>query len=349
MAETAGASAVSAGAADASVVDADAVRSYLLDLQARIVAALEAAGGAPFLRDAWQRPEGGGGITRIVEGGDLFERGGVGFSHVRGSRLPPSASAHRPELAGRPWEAMGVSLVLHPRNPHVPTVHLNVRFFVAHPADGASVARGDASSAARAAAPAAGGADSCTGAAASIRPHWWFGGGMDLTPYYPHEADVVRFHAACRDALAPFGAGLHARFKKWCDEYFYLKHRAEPRGVGGIFFDDFSELGFADSFAMMRSVGDAFLPAYLPAVERGRDLPYGARERDFQAYRRGRYVEFNLVYDRGTLFGLQSGGRTESILMSMPPVVNWRYDWRPEPGSPEARLTDEFLVPRDWV
>ena len=310
--------------------DAEAVRTYLVDLQARIVAALEAADGQAFRLDAWQRPEGGGGLTRILEDGGVFERAGVGFSHVRGSVLPPSASAHRPELAGRPWEAMGVSLVLHPRNPHVPTVHLNVRFFVAHEA-------------------AAAGIDPAGAAPAGSRPNWWFGGGMDLTPYYPHETDVVRFHAACRDALAPFGAHLHPRFKRWCDEYFYLKHRAEPRGVGGIFFDDFSELGFAQSFAMMRAVGDAFLPAYLPTVEQRRDEPYGERERDFQAYRRGRYVEFNLVFDRGTLFGLQSGGRTESILMSMPPVVKWRYDWRAEPGSPEARLTERFLVPRDWV
>jgi coproporphyrinogen III oxidase len=239
------------------------------------------------------------------------------FSHVRGARLPASASAHRAELAGRSFEAMGVSLVIHPRNPYVPTVHLNVRFFVAPGADG-------------------------------VDPVWWFGGGMDLTPYYPFEKDIVRFHSVCRQALAPFGEHWHPRFKKWCDDYFFLKHRNEARGVGGIFFDDLNEPGFERSFALVRSVGDAFIEAYAPIVVRHRDEPWGERERDFQAWRRGRYVEFNLVYDRGTLFGLQSGGRTESILCSMPPLARWRYDWHPEPGSPEARL-HEFLVPRDWV
>jgi coproporphyrinogen III oxidase len=289
----------------------DAVRDYLVSLQQAIVSRFEALDGRDFLRDEWQRPEGGGGITRLIEEGNLLERGGVGFSHVRGTKLPPSASAHRPEIAGRPWEAMGVSLVFHPRNPYVPTVHMNVRFFSA----------GDV---------------------------WWFGGGMDLTPYYPFEEDCVDFHRAQRDALAPF-AGLHARFKKQCDEYFFLKHRNEPRGIGGTFFDDFNELPFEQSFAVMRAVGDAFLPAYVPIVQRRRDTPYGERERDFQAYRRGRYVEFNLVWDRGTLFGLQSGGRSESILMSLPPVVKWRYQWKPGAGTPEAKLYEVLTPPRDWA
>ena len=306
-----------AGRASAPGVDAGAVRDYLLGLQRRIVAELEAIDGQPFRTDAWQRPEGGGGITRVIEEGNVFERGAVLFSHVHGARLPASASAHRAELAGRSFEAMGVSLVLHPRNPYVPTVHLNVRFFVAPGGDG-------------------------------VDPVWWFGGGMDLTPYYPFEKDIVRFHNVCRQALAPFGEHWHPRFKKWCDDYFFLKHRNEARGVGGIFFDDLNEPGFERSFALTRSVGDAFVEAYAPIVVRHRDEPWGERERDFQAWRRGRYVEFNLVYDRGTLFGLQSGGRTESILCSMPPLARWRYDWHPEPGSPEARL-HEFLVPRDWV
>ena len=288
-----------------------AVREYLVGLQERIVAQFTALDGQTFIRDEWQRPEGGGGISRLLEDGKLFERGGVGFSHVTGTALPPSATVHRPEIAGRPWEAMGVSLVLHPRNPYVPTVHMNVRFFVS----------GET---------------------------WWFGGGMDLTPYYPFEDDCAHFHRANREALAPF-PGLHARFKKACDAYFFLKHRNEPRGIGGTFFDDFSEEGFERSFAVMRAVGDALLPAYVPIVEKRRALAFGERERDFQAYRRGRYVEFNLVWDRGTLFGLQSGGRSESILMSLPPVVKWRYDWRPEPGSPEARLYSDFLVARDWA
>ena len=281
------------------------VLEYLTELQARIVAALEALDGKPFVTDSWKRAEGGGGTTRVIEGGNVFERGGVNLSHVRGGQLPPSATASRPQLAGRPWEAMGVSLVLHPRNPYCPTVHMNVRHFAA----------GDS---------------------------WWFGGGMDLTPYYGFEDDARHFHATCRKA-----AGSHyPRFKKWCDEYFVLKHRSEPRGIGGIFFDDFAEDG---AFDLVKSVGDHFLTAYSPIVEKRRRHPYGERERDFQAYRRGRYVEFNLVYDRGTLFGLQSGGRTESILMSLPPQVAWRYDWKPEPGSPEARLYTDFLTPRDWI
>jgi coproporphyrinogen III oxidase len=300
-------------------MDIDAVRTYLTGLQDRIVGQFAELDGKPFLRDAWDRPEGGGGVSRILEEGNLLERGGVGFSHVTGAKLPPSASAQRPEIAGRPWEAMGVSLVFHPRNPYVPTVHMNVRFFAAKSPDG------DAAKAV-----------------------WWFGGGMDLTPYYGFEEDCAHFHRANRDALAPFGPQYHARFKKACDEYFYNKHRQEPRGIGGTFFDDFNEAGFEKSFAIQRAVGDAFLPAYVPIVLRRRDTPYGERERDFQAYRRGRYVEFNLVWDRGTHFGLQSGGRTESILMSLPPVVKWRYDWKPAPGTPEARLYNDFLVPRDW-
>ena len=322
------------------------VRNYLLGLQARIIGALEAEEGRPFITDAWTRepggkaiapnapsassPQGGApslgrpgaglegdGLSRLIEGGDLLERGGCNFSHVNGKTLPPSATQHRPELAGAPFEAMGVSLVIHPRNPHVPTVHMNVRMFAALPAGQAPVT--------------------------------WFGGGMDLTPYYGVEDDARHFHRVNRDALAPFGADKYPRFKTWCDEYFFLKHRGEPRGIGGVFFDDFAELGFEGSFEMLRAVGDAFIGAYLPIVQRRRATPYGERERDFQAYRRGRYVEFNLVFDRGTLFGLQSGGRTESILMSMPPIVKWRYDWKPEAGTPEARLYTDFLRPRDWL
>ncbi len=302
-------------------IDTQSVREYLLDLQQRIVARFEQLDGTPFLRDAWEKPEGGslggGGLTCIVEEGTLLERGGVGFSHVTGAALPPSASAQRPELAGRGFEAMGVSLVLHPRNPYVPTVHMNVRCFIARKRGEADV--------------------------------FWFGGGMDLTPYYGFEEDARHFHAVCRQALAAFGDDVHARYKRWCDEYFFLKHRNEPRGIGGVFFDDLHEGGYDRCFALVRAVGDAFLDAYVPIVERRRSHPYGERERDFQAYRRGRYVEFNLVYDRGTLFGLQSGGRAESILMSLPPVVKWRYDWKPGPGSPEARLYADFLRPRSWV
>jgi coproporphyrinogen III oxidase len=304
-----------------SAVDTAAVREYLLGLQQRVVLSLEAEDGQPFLTDAWQRPAGGAlegdGVTRLIEEGGLFERGGCNFSHVVGKAMPPSATAHRPELAGAPFEALGVSLVLHPRNPYVPTVHMNVRCFVARPA--------------------------------AREPVFWFGGGMDLTPYYGFDEDARHFHRSCREALQPFGDSLYPRFKRWCDEYFFLKHRNEPRGIGGVFFDDFAEPGFDGSFAMTRAVGDAFLPAYLPIVQRRKATAYGERERDFQAYRRGRYVEFNLVFDRGTLFGLQSGGRTESILMSMPPLVKWRYSWQPEPGTPEARLYEVFLQPRDWA
>jgi coproporphyrinogen III oxidase len=302
-------------------VDTAAVRDWLLSLQDRIVTAMEAEDGSPFLSDRWVREPGGPlegeGLSRLLEGGVLLERAGCGFSHVKGKTLPPSATQHRPELAGAPFEAMGVSLVFHPRNPYVPTVHMNVRMFAALPE--------------------------------GKEPVVWFGGGMDLTPYYGEEEDARHFHRTCRDALAPFPGDLYPRFKTWCDEYFFLKHRNEPRGIGGVFYDDFSELGFEGSFAMTRAVGDAFLAAYLPILQRRKGLPYGERERDFQAYRRGRYVEFNLVFDRGTLFGLQSGGRTESILMSMPPLVKWRYNWQPEPGSPEARLYTEFLRPRDWA
>jgi len=300
-------------------VDTAPAREYFVELQARIVARLEAIDGRAFRRDAWQRPEGGGGTSCVIEEGDLFERGGVNFSHVAGDRLPPSATAARPQLAGRAFEATGVSLVLHPRNPYVPTVHMNVRLFVARSP----------------------GADE--------EDLWWFGGGMDLTPYYGFEEDAAHFHRSCARALEPFGAHYHPRFKRWCDEYFFLRHRGEPRGVGGIFYDDLSETSFAHCFALTRSVGDSFLEAYEPILARRREERYGARERDFQAYRRGRYVEFNLVYDRGTLFGLQSGGRAEAILMSLPPVVKWRYDWRPEPGTPEARLYSDFLIAKDWL
>ena len=298
-------------------MEVSAVKEFLLGLHEAIVGRLAELDGHAFRRDEWARPEGGGGITRVLEEGELFERAGVNFSHVTGASLPPSASAARPVLAGRSFEAMGVSLVLHPRNPYVPTVHLNVRWFAAKKAGAA--------------------------------PVWWFGGGTDLTPYYPFEEDVRHFHRACRGALAPFGADRYPRYKKWCDEYFYLKHRAEPRGVGGIFFDDLNEPDFATCLGLVKSVGACFLPAYVPIVERRRVMSYGEREREFQAYRRGRYVEFNLVHDRGTLFGLQSGGRTESILVSLPPRVTWRYDWKPEPGSPEEKLYKEFLVPRDWA
>jgi coproporphyrinogen III oxidase len=293
------------------------IQQYLRNLQQQIVAALELVDGKSFISDEWERPEGGGGISCIIEEGNVLERGGVGFSHVKGDKLPPSAAANRPEIAGQPWEAMGLSLVMHPRNPFAPTVHMNVRFFSTTKADG--------------------------------EPVWWFGGGMDLTPYYGFIDDAQHFHRTCNKALAPFGADLYPRFKQWCDDYFYLKHRKEPRGIGGIFFDDFNALGFDQSFAMMRSVGDHFLDAYLPLLQKRMALPYGEHERDFQAYRRGRYVEFNLVFDRGTLFGLQSGGRTEAILMSMPPVVKWRYNWQPEAGTAEATLYSDFLIHRDWL
>jgi len=298
-------------------MDVAGVSAYFTGLQSRIVARLEAIDGSAFRRDAWTRPEGGGGLACVVEQGAVLERGGVNFSHVRGHGLPASATASRPQLAGRAFEALGVSLVLHPVNPYAPTVHMNLRFFVA---------RKD-------------GADDL----------WWFGGGMDLTPYYGFEEDAVHFHRCCRDALAPLGGEYYPRFKRWCDEYFFLRHRNEPRGIGGIFFDDLNEGSFEHCFALARSVGDHFLPAYEPILERRRNTAYGERERDFQAYRRGRYVEFNLVYDRGTLFGLQSNGRTEAILMSLPPLVKWRYDWRPEEGSAEARLASDFLVAREWL
>ncbi len=304
-----------------TTINTAAIRDYLLGLQDRITTAMGELDGKAFIEDQWTKPEDaplkGDGRSRILEEGNILERGGVGFSHVRGAAMPPSATAHRPELAGRSFEAMGVSLVFHPRNPYIPTVHLNVRCFVA--------------------------------VAANQEPVWWFGGGMDLTPYYGDVADCRHFHQTCQNALQPYGSDLHPRFKKWCDEYFFLKHRGEARGIGGIFYDDFSELGFEKSFAMTRSVGDAFIEAYLPIVKKHKDDPYGVREREFQAFRRGRYVEFNLVFDRGTLFGLQSGGRTESILMSMPPIVRWGYDWKPEPGSKEAQLYTDFLPARDWI
>jgi coproporphyrinogen III oxidase len=297
--------------------DASAVKSYLSALQDRITAALENIDSVKFQRDVWERPEGGGGESRILSDGAVFERAGVSFSHVLGDKMPPSASSLRPEIAGAPFEAMGLSLVFHPRNPHVPTTHCNVRFFVARPANEPEV--------------------------------WWFGGGFDLTPYYPHDEDVLHWHRTARDACQAFGADVYEKYKSWCDRYFYLPHRNETRGVGGLFFDDLNENGFDRSFAFQRSVGDHFLPAFMPILERRKDHPYGDRERQFQLYRRGRYVEFNLVYDRGTLFGLQSRGRTESILMSMPPLVRWEYDWRPAPGSPEARLYEDFLRPRDFL
>lgn len=294
------------------------VSQYFRSLQASIVEALEKEDGHAFSQDAWERPEGGGGLSRYIEDGHIFERGAVLFSHVTGEKLPPSASAHRPELAGRSWEAMGVSLVLHPRNPYIPTTHMNVRMFVAK---ASQPGESDV---------------------------FWFGGGMDLTPYYAFENDARHFHQTCHDALEPFGKTRYHEYKEWCDRYFFLKHRNETRGVGGIFFDDLNDLGFEQSFALVQATGNAFTKAYLPIVQKRRHLPFGEKERDFQAYRRGRYVEFNLVWDRGTLFGLQSGGRTESILLSMPPTASWRYDWKPEPGSAEAQLYF-FLTPRDWL
>lgn len=293
------------------------VKTYLLDLQNRIVSGLEEMDGGKFQRDSWERPQGGGGTSCVIEEGNVLERGGVNFSHVYGDGLPASATAARPELAGRAFEAIGVSLVLHPRNPYAPTVHMNVRFFEATKEGAESV--------------------------------WWFGGGMDLTPYYGFEEDAIHFHQTCQHALDPVGGDYYRRFKKWCDEYFYLKHRQEPRGIGGIFFDDFNQPDFATCFYLTKNVGDHFLAAYVPIVQKRRDIAYGERERDFQAYRRGRYVEFNLVWDRGTLFGLQTGGRTESILMSLPPIVKWRYNWLPEAGTAEARLYSDFLIGKDWL
>ena len=293
-------------------IDVSAVKTYLEGLQSNLIERVGTLERKPFVSDRWQRAEGGGGLSRLVEGGDFLERGGANFSHVMGTALPPSASAHRPELAGQPWEAMGVSVVFHPRNPYVPTTHMNVRFFRA-------------------------------------AQTFWFGGGMDLTPYYGFEDDARHFHATCREALRPFGDALYPRFKRACDAYFFLKHRQEARGIGGIFFDDWAEPNFDTAFALMRSVGDHFLDAWLPIAQRRQAMPYGEAERQWQAIRRGRYVEFNLVWDRGTHFGLQSGGRTESILMSMPPTVHWQYNHHPAAGSAEARLLTDFLPPRDWV
>lgn len=299
-------------------IDTEGVESWLRDLQNRISTSLEELDGkAAFRRDSWTRAEGGGGESRVLRHGGVFEQAGINFSLVSGKTLPPSATAHRPELAGRSWQAMGVSMVLHPWNPYVPTSHMNVRFFSA-PRPGEKTV-------------------------------WWFGGGFDLTPYYGYEEDARHWHAAAKAACDPFGADLYPRYKRWCDEYFFLKHRNEPRGIGGLFFDDLNDWGFEKCFAFTQSVGEHFLRAYAPIVERRRDQPYTERQRQFQLYRRGRYVEFNLVYDRGTLFGLQSGGRTESILMSMPPEVRWEYDWHPPAGSPEAELYDIFLKPRDWL
>lgn len=299
-------------------VNTNAVKEFLLDLQNRICDALAAAdGNGNFIRDAWERPEGGGGVSRVIENGVVIEKGGVNFSHVYGDQLPPSASAHRPELAGRRFQAMGVSLVIHPNNPFVPTSHMNVRFFVAEKEN--------------------------------EDPVWWFGGGFDLTPYYGFDEDCRHWHEVSRSVCSDFGDDTYPKFKQWCDEYFFLKHRNEPRGVGGLFFDDLNEWGFDRCFEFIKAVGQGYIDAYVPIVEKRKNYPFEQKHKDFQCYRRGRYVEFNLVFDRGTLFGLQSGGRTESILMSLPPVVNWKYDWHPEPGSEEARLYDHFLKTQDWV
>jgi coproporphyrinogen III oxidase len=299
-------------------MDSEAVKAYLLDLQSRICDRLAGIDGKQdFIKDSWERPEGGGGLSRVLADGAVFEKAGVNFSHVTGDNLPPSATAARPELAGRSFEAMGVSLVIHPRNPYVPTSHANVRLFVA--------------------------------SKPGEEPVWWFGGGFDLTPYYGFKEDVVGWHQVAKAACDPFGEQVYADYKRWCDEYFYLKHRNEPRGVGGLFFDDLNAWGFEQTFAFMRSVGDAYVEAYAPIVERRLDMPYGERERQWQLYRRGRYVEFNLVFDRGTLFGLQSGGRTEAILMSLPPLVRWDYDYHPAPGTPEAELLDTYLQHTDWL
>ncbi len=295
----------------------EAVKTYLLGLQERISSTLGALDGQAFQEDSWVRAEGGGGRSRVLAGGELFEQAGVNFSDVTGHRLPPAATAKRPELEGCSFRAMGVSLVIHPQNPYVPTSHANVRFFLA--------SRPDAP------------------------PVWWFGGGFDLTPYYGFDDDARHWHQTAADACAPFGEAVYPEYKRWCDEYFFLRHRNEQRGIGGLFFDDLNEWGFDQSFAFMKSVGDSYLPAYVPIVNRRRAQAFGERERDFQLYRRGRYVEFNLVYDRGTLFGLQTGGRTESILMSLPPNVRWRYNWQPEPGTPEAALYERYLKPRNWL
>ena len=293
------------------------VKNYLVGLQDRICAGLTMIDGSDFAEDSWERPGGGGGRSRVLTEGGVFEKAGVGFSHVFGTQLPPSATAHRPELVGASWQALGVSLVIHPRNPYAPTSHANVRFFIAEKP--------------------------------GMEPQWWFGGGYDLTPYYGFDEDCVHWHRTARAACDPFGPEVYPRYKRWCDEYFFLKHRNEARGIGGLFYDDLSDGGFDRCFGFMQAVGDSFLGAYLPIVERRKDTAYGERERQFQLLRRGRYVEFNLVYDRGTVFGLQTGGRTESILMSLPPLVRWEYDYRPEPGSPEAALTEHFLQPREWV
>ncbi len=296
----------------------DRVKAYLLDLQDSICEGLELEDSrGQFIQDSWEREGGGGGRSRVLTNGKIFEKAGVNFSHVHGDKLPPSATAARPELAGRSFNAVGVSLVIHPENPYVPTSHANVRFFIAEK-------EGEA-------------------------PVWWFGGGYDLTPYYGFEEDCISWHQVAKNACDPFGEEVYPKYKKWCDDYFYLKHRDEARGVGGLFFDDLNEPGFEKSFEFMQAVGDSYLQAYLPIVDRRKDIAYGAKERDFQLYRRGRYVEFNLVFDRGTLFGLQSGGRTESILMSMPPLVRWEYNWQPEPGSDEDKLTSYFLQHRDWL
>ncbi|MCE9688052.1 oxygen-dependent coproporphyrinogen oxidase [Shewanella sp. AS16] len=298
--------------------DASVVKAFLLELQSQICDGLEVLDAeAKFVADSWTRAEGGGGTSKVLTGGAVFEQAGVNFSHVTGAAMPASATAHRPELAGRSFEAMGVSLVIHPKNPYVPTTHANVRFFIAHKE----------------------GAD----------PVWWFGGGFDLTPYYPFEEDVLHWHRTAKDICDPFGEAVYPKYKKWCDEYFFLPHRNETRGVGGLFFDDLNQGGFDACFDFTRAVGNGFLSAYAPIVKRRQDTAYGEREREFQLYRRGRYVEFNLVYDRGTLFGLQTGGRTESILMSMPPLVRWQYAYSPEAGSPEAELYDKYLQPRDWL
>jgi len=302
---------------DAQKIDKAAVKEYLLNLQDSICQALQAVDNSPWKEDSWTREEGGGGRSRVLVDGSVIEKGGVNFSHVFGTQMPASATQNRPELAGRSFEAMGVSLVIHPQNPYAPTSHANVRFFIAEKE----------------------GAD----------PVWWFGGGYDLTPYYGDDDDCRHWHQTAKDACDPFSPDYYSRFKSWCDDYFYLKHRNEPRGIGGLFFDDLNELGFEQSFAFMRSVGDSFSKAYLPILQRRHAIEYGERERQFQLYRRGRYVEFNLVYDRGTLFGLQTGGRTESILMSLPPLVRWEYDWTPEPGSAEAQLYEKYLIPNNWV